>query len=105
MEPLRPVDIAKALAAGATEADLAEYNRLIAERFTTNPYLATSPEDEARATEREKRIGDLHQLLFSAVPLRQAEAPVITGEPPHQGLAFRLFNLVRERLAGRTTQV
>jgi hypothetical protein len=52
---------------GATEAELAEYERLISERFTTNPYLQKSPAEEQAAARRERRIGDLYQKLFSVV--------------------------------------
>ncbi|HEX8240208.1 MAG TPA: hypothetical protein VF574_10765 [Allosphingosinicella sp.] len=67
MEPVRPRDREKALSTGGTEAELAEYHRLVARRFATNPYTPKSP-DEIRAIEaREQRIGDLHHKLFSDV--------------------------------------
>jgi len=67
MEPVRPKDKQHALKTGATEEELAEYNRLTAERFTTNPYVAKSPEDIRAEKEREQRIADLHHKLFSDV--------------------------------------
>ncbi len=67
MEPLKPKDLAAAREAGASDEDLNEYNRLIGERFTTNPYLAKSPADEKQAKTRELRIGDLYQKLFSSL--------------------------------------
>lgn len=67
MEPLRPQDRDLALESGASEDDIAEYNRLVAERFTTNPYVQMSPADIQRVDEREQQIGDLYQKLFSVV--------------------------------------
>jgi hypothetical protein len=67
MEPLKPKEKQKALRTGATEEELAEYNRLIAERFTTNPYVAKSADDLRAEKEREQRIADLHHKLFSDV--------------------------------------
>ncbi len=67
MEPLKPKDVERARETGASDEDLAEYNRLIAERFSTNPYIATSPTQVKVANFREQRIGDLYQKLFSAV--------------------------------------
>ncbi|HEX6376416.1 MAG TPA: hypothetical protein VFZ91_11940 [Allosphingosinicella sp.] len=67
MEPIRPKDKQKALRTGATEEELAEYNRLIAQRFTTNPYAPKSADDKRSEKEREQRIADLHHKLFSDV--------------------------------------
>lgn len=67
MEPVRPKDRDKALATGGTEEELAEYHRLVAQRFATNPYAAQSPEEARAAKAREQRIGDLHHKLFSDV--------------------------------------
>ena len=67
MEPVKPKDKQHALNTGATEEELAEYNRLTAERFTTNPYVAKSPEQIRAEKEREQRIADLHHKLFSDV--------------------------------------
>jgi hypothetical protein len=72
MEPLKLSDLEKARNLGATEQQIAEYNRLVAQRFNTNPYLAKSPEDKEMAKDREQRIGDLYQQLFSAVRLDRA---------------------------------
>ena len=67
MEPVRPKDKQHALNTGATEEELAEYNRLTAERFTTNPYAPKTPEQARAEKEREQRIADLHHKLFSDV--------------------------------------
>jgi hypothetical protein len=67
MEPIKPKDRQQALGTGATDAELDEYNRLIAERFTTNPYVAKTAEDRRSEKEREQRIADLHHKLFSDV--------------------------------------
>jgi hypothetical protein len=67
MEPIKPRDKQQALNTGATEAELAEYNRLIAERFTTNPYVEQTPDRVRAAKEREQKIADLHHKLFSDV--------------------------------------
>ena len=67
MEPVKPKDLNKAIRTGATEAELAEYNRLIAERFTTNPYAPKTPDETRAEKEREQRIADLHHKLFSDV--------------------------------------
>jgi hypothetical protein len=67
MEPIKPRDRKQALRTGATDEELAEYNRLIAERFTTNPYVEQTPEIARAAKDREQRIADLHHKLFSDV--------------------------------------
>ena len=67
MEPVRPKDKQHALKTGATEEELAEYNRLTAQRFTTNPYVTKSAEEVRAEKEREQRIADLHHKLFSDV--------------------------------------
>jgi hypothetical protein len=67
MEPIKPKDKQQALRTGATEEELAEYNRLIAEGFTTNPYVKQTPDLVRAAKEREQRIADLHHKLFSDV--------------------------------------
>ena len=66
MEPLKPQDLERARNAGVSEEEIAEYNRLVAERFTTNPYLSNAPDKKA-AKSREQRIGDLYQKLFSPI--------------------------------------
>ena len=66
MEPLKPKDVERARQSGASDAEIAEYNRLVAERFTTNPYIATAP-DKKQVQNREQRIGDLYQKLFSTI--------------------------------------
>lgn len=67
MEPVRPKDKQHALNTGATEEELAEYNRLTAERFTTNPYATKTAEELKAEKAREQRIADLHHKLFSDV--------------------------------------
>lgn len=67
MEPIKPADRQIALSTGGTEEELAEYDKLIAERLATDPF-ATFSKDEVRvAKEREIRIADLHHKLFSVV--------------------------------------
>jgi hypothetical protein len=67
MEPIKPKDRQQALRTGATEEELAEYNRLIAERFNTDPYAEKTKEAARAEKEREQRIADLHHKLFSDV--------------------------------------
>lgn len=55
--PLKPTDIARALQRG-TQAELDEYERLVSERFETDPSLATPA-----TTEHQRRKLDRLQEL------------------------------------------
>jgi hypothetical protein len=67
MEPIKPADRQKALSTGGTEKELAEYDRLIAQRLATDPFAKPSKDEVRAANERESRIADLHHKLFSDV--------------------------------------
>lgn len=67
MEPIKPRNREKALNTGGTEEELAEYDRLIAERLATDPFAKPTKDQAQAARDRENRIVDLHHKLFSAV--------------------------------------
>jgi hypothetical protein len=60
--PLKPTDIGRALQRG-TQAELDEYQRLISERFESDPSLATA-ENAARERARLDRLRQLGRKLF-----------------------------------------
>lgn len=60
--PLKPADLARALRRG-TQAELDEYQRLIAERFGADPALATFEQAE-RARLNLERLRVLGRKLF-----------------------------------------
>ena len=63
MEPLRPEVKARILEENphVSVAEIEEYERLLAERFATDPDLSASPEAE----ERQARLVELYRKLFS----------------------------------------
>ncbi|MGZ8286985.1 MAG: hypothetical protein ACXW27_15075 [Allosphingosinicella sp.] len=67
MEPIKPADRQTALSTGGTEKELAEYDKLIAERLAADPFAKPSKDEVRAAKEREIRIADLHHKLFSVV--------------------------------------
>lgn len=67
MEPIKPKDRKKALNTGGTEEELAEYDRLLAERLAVHPFATPTAEEKRAATAREQRIAELHHKLFSDV--------------------------------------
>lgn len=67
MEPIKPRKRDKALSTGGTEEELAEYDRLIAERLATDPFAKPTKAEVQAAKDRENRIVDLHHKLFSDV--------------------------------------
>ena len=48
----------------ASPADIEEYERLLAERFTQDPDLAQSPAGAQAVAKREKRLEQLYKKLF-----------------------------------------
>jgi hypothetical protein len=66
MEPLKPQVVKDLLARPqATTQDIEEYERLLSERFNTDPDLPRSPQEAARNDAREARLKELHQKLYS----------------------------------------
>jgi hypothetical protein len=67
MEPLKP-ETKKFLLEALPQADpeeVEEYERLLAERFTVDPDIAKAPDEKSAHQERESRLAELHQKLFS----------------------------------------
>jgi hypothetical protein len=66
MEPLKPQIKEKILDAipDANPEEIQEYERLLAERFTVDPDLATAPDALDAHDAREKRLEELHKKLF-----------------------------------------
>ena len=66
MEPLKPETKARILQERpqASPEDIAEYERLLAERFTDDPDLPKSPAVAQAAAKREKRLEQLYKKLF-----------------------------------------
>jgi hypothetical protein len=66
MEPLKPEK--KGKSCGSTrkppQLDIEEYERLLAERFTTDPSLPKAPAVAARERDREARLKELHRKLY-----------------------------------------
>ena len=66
MEPLKP-EIKRQILQNrpqASPADIEEYERLLAERFTEDPDLPKSPAAAQAATNREHRLEQLYAKLF-----------------------------------------
>ncbi len=68
MEPLKPDTKQRILqnSPQASPADIEEYERLLAERFTVDPSLPKSPTTAAAVANSEKRLEELHRKLFGA---------------------------------------
>jgi hypothetical protein len=66
MEPLKPETKRQILQERpqASPADIAEYERLVAERFTEDPDLPKAPTAARAVADRERRLGQLHKKLF-----------------------------------------
>jgi hypothetical protein len=66
MEPLKPETKRRILQdrPQASPADIEEYERLLAERFTEDPDLPKSPTTARAAANRERRLEELYQKLF-----------------------------------------
>jgi hypothetical protein len=69
MEPLKPETKEQILRdrPQASPADLEEYERLLSERFTVDPDLPKSPAATRDATDRERRLEQLYQMLFGSL--------------------------------------
>jgi hypothetical protein len=66
MEPLKP-ETKRQIPQNmpqASPADIEEYERLLAERFTVDPDLPQSPAVVAAVAQREQRLKQLHGKLF-----------------------------------------
>jgi hypothetical protein len=68
MEPLKPETKTRILQERpqASPADIEEYERLLAERFTEDPDLPKSPAVAQAAAQREKRLEQLYMKLFGS---------------------------------------
>jgi hypothetical protein len=78
MEPLKPETRKEILrkAPGATVEELAEYERLLSERFTIDPDAPRSPSMLRLQKEKQNRLKELYKKLFPG-----AEAgPVTKGK-------------------------
>jgi hypothetical protein len=66
MEPMKPEDKARVLAESphAEPGDLEEYERLLSQRFATDPDVPASPAARAVADTIEDRLAELHARLF-----------------------------------------
>jgi len=66
MEPIKPEKKAEILRnrPNATPEDIHEYEQLLAQRFTVNPFIQRSPEESAAQQKREARLRELHAKLF-----------------------------------------
>lgn len=66
MEPLKPEEKQRILAERpqAAPEDIEEYERLLAERFRRDPLVQPQPAFASRENERERRLRELHELLF-----------------------------------------
>jgi hypothetical protein len=51
---------------GVTEEHIREHERLMAEFFLENPHLPRTALDNARIAERERRMHELHALIYEA---------------------------------------
>ncbi len=49
---------------GATSSDIAEYEKLLAERFTVDPDVARNPNSQGLADAKSSRLKQLRQKLF-----------------------------------------
>ena len=66
MEPLKPQTKRQMLAASpaATPQEIAEYQKLLAERFTVDPDLPRSPESLGLHQRKSDRLKELRRKLF-----------------------------------------
>jgi hypothetical protein len=72
MEPLKPERIQQLLKRPQVlPADIEEYERLLSERFTIDPDVPRSPQQEVMIQARETRLQEIHQKLFGP------EVPVV----------------------------
>lgn len=68
MEPLKPESKKRALSLNpdARQTDLDEYQRLLSDRFRTDPSIPKAPSAAAIEEQRESRLAQLYKLLFVA---------------------------------------
>jgi hypothetical protein len=66
MEPLKPQERARILSeqANVGAAEIDEYERLLAERFATDPDLPPTAESLNLSARREVRLAELYEKLF-----------------------------------------
>ena len=87
MEPLKPATVKDVMDRAApadvpsVQDDIAEYERLLAERFTRDPDLPMSPQDADDAAQREDRIAQLYKKLFQAQSATPAAGTRKTASP------------------------
>ena len=69
MEPPKPqVRIHYNAAPNFTQEEAMEYERLLAQRFQTDPDMPKDPATQAEEKIREDRIQELHLKIYGAVP-------------------------------------
>lgn len=66
MEPMKPEEKARILSESpqAEPGDLEEYERLLSQRFATDPDIPAAPETAETAVSVEARLAQLHARLF-----------------------------------------
>jgi hypothetical protein len=64
VEPLKPDTKRQQNRPQVSQADIDEYERLLAERFTVDPDLPQTHTLKAAATQRETRLQQLYMKLF-----------------------------------------
>jgi hypothetical protein len=70
MQPLSQTKITESRAKRPEIVDehIREHERLIAEHFLENPHLPQSAADKQRIADRERRLRELHELIFMPIP-------------------------------------
>ena len=81
MEPLKPAIKKGILQAAPTASleDLAEYERLLAERFTVDPDLPRDAVSSSLADRKKLRLKELHRKLFPAEEDAEADPGTSAG--------------------------
>ena len=70
VEPRKPQNLKKALKRGAID-ELAEYDRLLSERFSRDPSVKLSAAEKKAAAARERRLNVLGEQLFQSRKAKQ----------------------------------
>jgi hypothetical protein len=102
MEPLKPETRQQILRdrPQASPADIDEYERLLAERFTADPDLPRSPAAARAANANEQRLGQLYQLLFGS-PGGPGAHPPLPATPKRRPASSRSRKAVPKRMKRR----
>ena len=67
MQPLSKMKIAeiRKQRPEVTDEHIHQYERLISEHFLENPHLPQTAADKQRIADRERRLRELHELIFA----------------------------------------